>query len=114
MEYVFEDRNEEKGDLMRAMTGLSPAFPDPIFKPGKSQKPSLKYPVGRKAVLQLQAADYLAYEIRKLFADQVKVKPIRGVRLSFKALTPIPYARQLFTGKELRSMCAQLGVERRK
>jgi len=113
LEYVFEDRDGGKGDLALAMTELTPAFPHPIFKPGKSQKPSLKHPDGRKAVLQLQAADYLAYEIRKLFADQVKVTPVRGVRLSFKALTPIPHAKQLFTGKQLGSMCERLGIERR-
>jgi hypothetical protein len=113
LEYVYEDGAEGKGGLEHGMTKLIPAFPYPIFKPGKSQKPSREYPDGRKAVLQLQAADYLAYEIRKLFADQVKIDPIRNVRLSFKALTPIPTVKQLFTGKELQSMCKELGVERR-
>ena len=98
---------------MRAMTNLEPALPDPIFKPGKSQKPSIKYPEGRRAVVQLQAADYLAYEIRKLFADQIKTEPVRKVRLSFKALTSIPTARRLFTKQELESMCKELGIGRR-
>ena len=114
IEYVFEDGAEGKGGLAQGMTEVIPAFPYPIFKPGKSQKPSREYPDGRKAVLQLQSADYLAYEIRKLFADQVKVTPVRPVRLSFRALTPIPHAKQLFTGKQLQSMCEQLGVARRK
>lgn len=113
MEYVFEDGGPDKGGLSRAMTDLCPAFPDPIFKPGKTQKPTPKYPEGRNAVLQLQAADYLAYEIRKLFADQIKAKPVRGVRLSFKALTPIHTAKNMLTDKSLRAMCEQLGIELR-
>lgn len=98
---------------MRAMTRLIPSFPDPIFKPGKSQKPNNTYPDGRKAVLQLQAADYLAYECRKLFADQIKVDPVRGIRLSFKEIAKIPTAKKLFTNKELESLCEELKIKRR-
>jgi len=113
LEYVFEDGGPDKSGLARSMTGLIPAFPDPIFKPGKTQKPDRKYPEGRKAVVQLQAADYLAYEIRKLFADQIKVTPIRDVRLSFKALTSISTARTLFTDDELKAKCEKLKIDRR-
>ena len=114
LEYVYEDGGPDKRGLVHAMTELRPAFPYPIFKPGKTHKPSRKYPDGRKAVVQLQAADYLAYEVRKLFADQIKVKPIRGVRLSFEALTPIPTAKQMFTDKELIAMCKRNRIDRRK
>lgn len=113
LEYVFEDGGPDKHGLIRAMKKLKPAFPDPIFKPGKNWKPSPKYPDGRKAVVQLQAADYLAYEVRKIFTDQIKIAPVRGIRLSFKAIAKIPTARKLFTNKELESMCDQLQVQRR-
>lgn len=114
LDFVFEDGGPDKCGLMKAMTQLRPAFPDPIFKPGKNQKPSQKYPDGRKAVLQLQAADYLAYEVRKLFADQIRVTPVRGVRLSFKALTSIPTAKKLFTADELKATCQRMKIDRRK
>jgi hypothetical protein len=110
LEYVFEDGGPDKHGLIRAMTKLTPAFPDPIFKPGKTSKSSPKYPEGRKAVLQLQAADYLAYEARKLFADQIKNEPVRGIRKSFKAIANIPTAWRLFTDKKLESMCIQLRI----
>ena len=111
--YVFEDGGPDKCGLLRAMTGLGPSFPDPIFEPGKNWKPSQKYPDGRKAVVQLQAADYLAYEVRKFFNDQIKVKPIRDIRLSFEAITGIDMAKRLFTVKELESTCDDLQIQRR-
>jgi hypothetical protein len=114
LEYVFEKRNKGKGTLSRAMTGLFPALPDPIFKPGKDEKPSPKCPDGIRGVVQLQAADYLAYEIRKIFADQIKTRTERAIRKSFTAITPIYTAKELLTEKALECFCERCKIKERK
>jgi hypothetical protein len=113
MEYIFEDGGPDRAGLIRAMTELRPAFPRPIFKAGKNSNPSSKYPEGRNASLQLQAADYLCYEVRKLFADQIKTTPVRGIRMSFKAVAKIPTSKKLFTNQELESLCMHLKIQKR-
>jgi hypothetical protein len=62
IEYVFEDGGPDKKGLLGAMD-VSYVLPSPIFKPGRT----IKDKVGnlRQAVVQLQAADLLAYELRK-------------------------------------------------
>jgi len=113
IEFVFADGGPDKCGLMRAMTGLYPPLSDPIFKPAINEKPSLKFPDGRRAIVQLQAADYLAYEVRKMFADQIKIIPVRGIRLSFRALASIPTAKKLLTDKTLRMVCKDARIESR-
>lgn len=113
LEYVFEDRETDKGGLMRAMTQLSPSLPNPIFRPGKDQKPTKKCPDGKRAVVQLQSADYLVYEIHKMFADQVKEITSRDIRKSFKAIASIPTARESLTDVTLERFCVRSTIERR-
>jgi hypothetical protein len=67
--YVFEDGEGDKGGLMRAMADVIPAMPNPIFEPGRDHKPSEKWPEGRKGLVHLQAADFLAYERGKIGRD---------------------------------------------
>ena len=69
VEYVFEDSNRDKAGLLRAMTEIRLPMPSPIFKPGRDSKPSSRWPEGRKGLVQLQAADYLAYEFGKFAKD---------------------------------------------
>lgn len=113
VEYVFEDRESNKGGLIRAMTQLFPPLPNPIFKPGKNQKPTKTCPDGKRAVVQLQSADYLVYEVYKMFADQVKEISGREIRKSFKAIATIPTAKELLTDTALERFCIRSRIERR-
>ena len=86
LEYVFEDGGPDKGGLMRAMD-IRPTLPAPIFKPSRDI-PDRKVEL-RRGVVQLQAADYLAYELRK-YAVDFHTKGIRLPRKSLVALTGVP------------------------
>jgi hypothetical protein len=77
-EVVYEDGTDGQGgliDLMRAELGLMP-----IFRPSR--------PMGRvPAVVQLQAADFLAYEVRKVKVDDPdELRPIEKHRKSLLGL----------------------------
>jgi hypothetical protein len=83
--YIFEDGDEGKGELMRVME--RDGYPCPIFRPG--------HDIQRKGncvkgLVQLQAADFLAYEIRKAFKDDpTESWPVDRLRKSLKALAGI-------------------------
>jgi hypothetical protein len=89
IKYVFEDGGIDKGGLVRGTTSILPHMPTPTFEAGKDWKPSRKWPQGRKGLVHLQAADYLAYENRKALTDRIN-KGIRPDRKSLKAIVAVP------------------------
>jgi hypothetical protein len=102
VEYIFEDGGPDKGGLHAAMN-VEFKLPDPIFKPSRDLKD--KRGNIRKGIVQLQAADYMAYEIRKHrreFAD----KTGRPTRESLKAILNISDINKVnFTGANAVSLC---------
>jgi len=80
--YVFEDGGPDKGGLINAMK-LAPALDDPMFEPSRD----ITDPRGRarKGVIQLQAADFFAYELRKARVERFD-RTNRPVRQSFYRL----------------------------
>jgi hypothetical protein len=114
MEYVFEDGGPDRAGLVRAMTVLPPYLDAPSFKPSRNMKPCKKWPHGRTGIVQLQAADYLAYEMRKLLIDHELVKQgQRDVRTSLKALTGVPLDKALMTTGRLELICKRANIEPR-
>jgi hypothetical protein len=84
LRYVFED-GRGKGDVARATKSVMPFLPTPNFEASRDVKPCPEWPEGRKAIVQLQAADYLAYETRKAARDR-NALGIAPHRLSLRAL----------------------------
>jgi hypothetical protein len=113
IKYVFEDGGPDKGGLIRSMTLLVPNLPAPSFEPGKDWKPSPKWPHGRTGIVQLQSADYLAYEVRRLFADQLLRPTDREVRKSLQALKGPPFDRAMLTTERLELICHHAKIESR-
>lgn len=112
-EYVFDDGGPDKQGLLNAMGVVLPYLPDPIFRPSRDMKPCRKWPTGRKGVIQLQAADYLAYEIRKFIADHPKLKTgERQFRRSLGALPGYKVQRVFIDEQKLVNLCEQLGLNR--
>jgi hypothetical protein len=111
MKYVFEDGGPDKGGLLSAMD-LAPSLPAPIFEPGKDWKPSTKWPDGRTGLVQLQAADYLAYEIGKFARDRQKPSTQR-FRASLGVLPEKKVKRLFFTTSKLETLCRMLNIKRR-
>ena len=82
IEYVFEDGGPDKAGLLKAMN-IPVRLPKPIFRPGRDimdRKAGL-----RRGTVQLQAADLLAYELRKHRAEFAK-RSGRPVRKSLYAV----------------------------
>ncbi len=106
MKYVFEDGGPDKGGLIQSMTAFPPYLPAPAFEPSRDFKPDRKWPQGRVGVIQLQAADYLAYEIRKLLMDVDIIKAgEREIRRSLLALRGAPIDHCLYTSERIEAMC---------
>jgi hypothetical protein len=85
IDYIFEDGDEGKGELMRVLD--KDGFPSPIFKPSRDQKKKGHLVRG---VIPLQSADFAAYEIRKVFKDDpMECWPIHKYRKSLQALARI-------------------------
>ena len=112
IEYVFEDGGPDKGGLVSSVEALPPYLPAPAFKPGRDEKPSTNWPEGRKGLVQLQAADYLAYEARKVAFNIVNGRP-RIARKSLQALTSVPLERSTWDSPRLLRLCECAKFERR-
>jgi hypothetical protein len=105
LEYIFEDGGPDKEGLLKAMSKSK--LSAPIFKPSRDirdRKMGL-----RPGVVQLQAADYLAYEIRKYVHDH----PNRPARASLAALTGVEVDRRFLSYERLIKVCEDLKFKRR-
>ena|SRR5882672_3213114 len=112
IEYVFEDGGPDKGGLISAVEKLPPFLPSPSFKPGRDTTSSKKWPDGRSGVVQLQAADYLAYEARKVAFNIVHHRP-RVARKSLQALTKVELDRSTWDRPRLLRLCEGANFEKR-
>jgi hypothetical protein len=107
MECVFESGGPGVGDLMKAMD-IPPRLPRPIFKPSIDTE-------AERGVVQLQPADFLAYEIRKYVVDHPKIKKREMCeRKSLRSLTPVKLATTFYTPNKMLERCQALGVKKRR
>ncbi|MGH9682008.1 MAG: hypothetical protein ACRD4S_00105 [Candidatus Acidiferrales bacterium] len=112
IKYVFDGGCPDKGGLIRAVTNIKPFLPIPSFEASRDWKKSAKWPNGRKALVQLQAADYLAYECRKAMADRLE-KHIPAKRKSFAAILGVPVRMAAIQEMRLARICNAYGITRR-
>jgi hypothetical protein len=102
IKFISEDGGRDKGGLRAAMN-VPHKLPDPIFRPSRDIKD--KRGTLRKGLVQLQAADFFAYELRKHrreFAD----RPGRPPRESFRGIFKIPgIVMTTFTGRNAMALC---------
>lgn len=112
IEYIFEDRGPDKSGLVKAVEALPPYLPTPAFHPSRDEQPTKNRPYARRGLVQLQAADYLAYEVRKVVYNVVHNKS-RIPRKSLQALTGIELDRSSWTKERLLKICEGGNFERR-
>lgn len=102
VEFVFEDGGPDKGGLLSAMN-VEYKLPDPIFRPSRDIRD--KKGNVRRGIVQLQAADLLAYEVRKHrreFANRTG----RAPRRSLYEILKIPIVNMLsFKGNNAMELC---------
>ena len=115
MECIFDDGCPDKEGLIRSMTAYRPYRASPSFKPSRDSKPSDRWPEGRTGIIPLQAADFLAYESRKLLVDREKLKYGQSkFRKSILALfKKTSLSLTLITPDVIDRLCLDWGIERR-
>jgi hypothetical protein len=96
------------------MQHVPPFLPAPIFRPGRDQRPTRKRPNGKPGVVQLQTADYLAYEIGKFTREHQNIKSDPSkFRASLGVLPEKMVKRMFFTETKMSIMCKMIGIARR-
>ena len=114
IEYIFEDGCPDKSGLISATQALPPFLPAPIFRPSRDVAPNKKYPQGRAGLVQLQAADYIAYEARKFVVDHELIKQgLRGARKSLGAITRVPLDMSSWGEQRLITVCEKANFGKR-
>jgi hypothetical protein len=99
--YVFDDGDEGRGELMRILE--RDGYPSPIFRPSRYM---LKRGKPHRGVVALQAADFAAYEIRKVYKDDPdELWPIVRYRKSLRALAGIPSDWGRYSEQDLVELC---------
>ena len=100
--YIFEDGDEGKGDLISKMERCR--RPSPVFRPSRdllNNRGELQ-----KAVVQLQGADFAAYELNKFRKDDPAEQwPISKYRKSLVALSRTPCEWGRWSEADLIAMC---------
>lgn len=106
IEYIFESGAPDQCGLDRAANKLNLAIP--IFRPGQKEKG-----ISNPAV-QLQTADFLAYEIRKYVVDHPRLKTSNEMpRRSLGALASVKLSKMFLHERWLVDFCHTLGIQRR-
>jgi hypothetical protein len=104
IKYVFEDGDKGKGELIRVMQ--KDGYSSPIFEPSVDQ--TTRKGEFRKGVVQLQAADFAAYELRKAIKDDPNDEwPMHRYRKSLQALANIPAWWGKYSELDLITMCGK-------
>jgi hypothetical protein len=103
VEYIFEDGGPDKSGLL-AVIERHHELSLPIFKPSRDI-PGKRGSV-RRGAIQLQASDFLAYEIRKFVMDHAKYKSgERTPRKSLALLRTTPADIQFYGYERLLDLC---------
>ncbi len=106
MKYVFERGGPDVAGLVKSVIRLTPVLLRPSFKPSMDKK-------GERGLVQLQAADYLAYEIRKYIKDHPKYRSGKSFpRGSLRALTATAVRRRFWNVERLQSAMPARRIQR--
>jgi hypothetical protein len=99
IEFIFDDGTPKRGNLVKLMK--SEGFNKPIFRSPVPRN-------GLRAVMQLQAADFLAYEVRKVKIDDPdETRPIEDHRISLRKLIWMDSDWSEYTETDLIATCEQ-------
>jgi hypothetical protein len=97
-EVIFEDGTAKRGKLTDAMRKEN--FAEPIFRPSRPKEN------GPRHVVELQAADFLAYEVRKVEKDDPnETRCIEDHRISLRKLISVESDWSIYTEDNLIESC---------
>lgn len=113
MEYIFEEGDD--GWASMEQFAVQKGYPRPLCKPSRDRFETT--PKGEhspiKGILELQAADFLAYELRKATSQLGPNPPRWKYRQSALALGRIGSLHTGFSGTQLEQFCGALKIQKR-
>lgn len=101
IEYIFECGDRGKGALVDLVSAVG--LPIPTFKPSRDIG-------GKKGVIQLQASDFAAFELRKAMKEYGEDAPLWKYRRSLMALAKLENYWQGYTKASLIEVCEKAGI----
>ena len=107
---IFDDGGPDKGGLLRSAS-IEPKLPNPMFEPSRDVR-DRKRGV-RKGIVQIQAADFLAYEVRKYIVGHALIRS--GQRLPRAPLWMFGQRRpdrKFFNEQRFVDHCHEFGIEK--
>jgi hypothetical protein len=108
---VFEDGGPDKGGLL-STADIAPMVSSPDFEPSRDIQDRKKGM--RRGVVQLQAADYLAYEIRKYIVDHPLYKSGQRIpRASLRQFGQKAPDTKFMTEERMLRACQWFGIDSR-
>ena len=108
---MFEDGGPEKGGLLKA-ADVAPMVSTPDFEPSRDIQDRKKGT--RKGVIQIQAADFLAYEVRKFYIDHPLYRNGQRVpRMSMRQFGKKKPDTKLMSEERITNTCKRYSVEQR-
>jgi hypothetical protein len=108
---IFDDGGPDKGGLIQA-ADVVPISTHPIFKPSRDIQD--RKMGTRKGIVQIQAADFLAYELRKFMVDYALIRSgQRNARVSMQKFGQKKPDLKLMSEQRIIATCERYGVKRR-
>ncbi len=105
---IFEDGGPDKGGLLAA-ADVAPMVSSPDFEPSRDIRDRKKGL--RRGLIQLQAADFLAYELRKFWADYPKYRSGERIpRESFRKFGARKPDVRLMTQERAVAICQRYSI----
>ena len=108
---IFEDGGPDRGGLLKA-ADAAPMVSTPDFEPSRDITDRKKGV--RRGVIQLQAADFLAYEVRKFWVDHPLYRS--GQRIPRKSMLQFGRSKpdtKLMSEERILRTCKRYGIEKR-
>jgi hypothetical protein len=108
---IFDDGAPGKSSLRR-VAGLGPILPSPQFEPSRDIQDRKKGL--RRGFVQIQAADFLAYEVRKYWIDHPLYRTgQRSPRMSLRQFGQRQPETKFMNERRMFTACQKFGIERR-
>ena len=106
LEIVFDGGTPKRGKLVDAMRRAD--FAEPIFRSPLPKKDGLPN------IVQLQAADFLAYEVRKVEKDDPnETRAVEDHRISLRKLIWVESDWGIYSERTLTETCENIGISKR-
>jgi len=110
IKYVFEDGGPDIAGLVYSVKETPNFLQIPAFESSRDVRSNRKFPHGKRGLVQLQAADYLAYETRRGITNLQDKRPSR------KSARALPFHKidtLVYTDTGLVNTCKKLNIQKR-